>query len=291
MKNKEVITFLFLLVAASAYCYTPMIVQHSIRSGNGTTWLMWCPGFAGLATCLIFHRNLHGFGWLPGNYKWLLLAYVIPIGYALAAYSVIWLTGLGGFPDQVFLKHLHDRNPQTSLTITVAEYLLDLMVVSFIPDLAKALGEEIGWRGFLVPKLFKTMSYTRVSIMVGVIWAVWHYPAILCTDYNIGSPAWFAIPCFTILVIEASFIATWLRLRSKSLWPCVIFHASHNDIIQGFLTPMTVDKGYTKFFIDEFGIGLVITASFAAWLCWKHQGSLGARKSTFNLDAQPELTP
>lgn len=276
MKNKEVITYLFLLIAASAFFYAPLIMQHSIRAGNGTTWLMWCPGFASLATCLIFHRNLKGFGWLPGNYKWLLLAYAIPIAYSFAAYSLIWLTGLGGFPDHVFLKYLQDHNPHTSLTTTVVEYLIDLMVVSFIPDLAKALGEEIGWRGFLVPTLFKTMSYTRVSLIVGVIWAVWHYPAILCTDYNIGTPGWFAIPCFTILVIEASFIATWLRLRSKSLWPCVIFHASHNDIIQGFLTPMTVDKGYTKFFIDEFGIGMVITASIVTWLCWRHQESLGA---------------
>lgn len=275
MKSKEVITYLVLMVAASSCFYAPMLKQHSIYAGGGTLWLMWCPGFAGIVTALIFRRNLKGFGWLPGNLKWLLLAYFIPIAYSLVTYSVIWTSGLGGFPNPAYLKDVLSRFPQATVALSVARHLLDLMVISFIPGLLKPLGEEIGWRGFLVPQLSKTFSYAKVSIIVGIIWAVWHYPAILCTDYNIGTPAWCAIPCFTILVIEVSFVSAWLRLRSKSLWPCVLLHSSHNAIVQEFFTPITIDKGYTKFFIDEFGVGLVIAAGVVAWLFWKHRDSIG----------------
>ncbi|MFZ8499146.1 hypothetical protein ACO1NC_14295, partial [Staphylococcus aureus] len=66
------------MIATSAWCYAPMLTQHSIYAGNGTTWLMWCPGIAALVTALIFQRNLKGFGWLPGNYRWLLSGYFIP---------------------------------------------------------------------------------------------------------------------------------------------------------------------------------------------------------------------
>ena len=279
LKNKEAITFLLLMLASSSIMYAPMLMQHSIYAGGGTAWLMWCPGFAALVTALIYRHNLKGFGWLPGNIKWLALGYFIPIAYSLVAYTVIWATGIGGIPNADYLKDVSHRFPEQTVALTIARHMLDLMVVAFVPGLLKPLGEEIGWRGFLVPELAKKMSFAKTSLIVGIIWAVWHYPAILCTDYNIGTPGWCAIPCFTVLVIEVSFVSAWLRLRSKSLWPSVLLHGSHNAIIQEFFTPITIDKGYTKYFIDEFGLGLVLTAGIVAWLCWTHKDDLKKLKS------------
>ena len=279
-RTKELVVFLGLFSALSAYAYFPMIRAHSIRAGGGTFLLMWSPAIAGIATSLLFRRSLRGFGFGPGNPRWLLLGYGLPIVCAFAVYAVVWLSGLGGFPNPEFLSRVQKSHPQLGEVAAVARYLLDLMVVWFVPSLLKPLGEEIGWRGFLVPTLAQRMSYTKVSLIVGGIWAVWHYPAILLTDYNIGTPGWFAIPCFTAMVVAGSFITAWLRLRSESLWPCVIWHNSHNAIIQGFFTPITSDRPYTKFFIDEFGIGLVGTIGLTAFVCWKYRGSLSPTRAT-----------
>jgi membrane protease YdiL (CAAX protease family) len=274
MKHKELIVFFILFLGATIYSYVPMVTEHSLQAGGGTRFLMWSPGAAAIITCLIFRRNLKGFGWGPGKPRWLLLGYLLPIAYAFVAYAFVWLSGIGGFPNPDFLKHIQKTYPQMTEVMAVGKYLLDLMVITFIPNMIKPLGEEIGWRGYLVPELTKTMSYTKASVIVGIIWALWHYPAILWTNYNIGTPSWFAVPCFTVMVVAASFITAWLRLRSQSLWPCVIWHSSHNCIIQAFFTPITILKPNTLYFIDEFGITMVITISVAAFFCWKHQENL-----------------
>lgn len=267
--SRELALFFALLVALSVYAYVPMIRAHSIRAGSGTFLLMWSPGLAALVTSLVWRRSLRGFGWLPGKPRWLLLGWGLPILCALAVYALVWLTGLGGFPNPRFVRSVQKAYPHASDVVSVAKYLFGLMVVGFVPSMIKPLGEELGWRGFLVPALAKRMSYAKLSLLVGAIWGVWHYPAILLTDYNIGTPAWFAIPCFTAMVVAASFVAAWLRLRSDSVWPSVIWHNSHNAIVQAFFTPITVVGSRTLFFIDEFGIGLVLSIGLAAWVCWR----------------------
>ncbi|MEO8452029.1 MAG: CPBP family glutamic-type intramembrane protease, partial [Gemmatimonadota bacterium] len=75
--------------------------------------------------------------------------------------------------------------------------------------------------------------------------------------------------CFTVMVVGLSFLLTWLRVRSGSVWPVALFHASHNLFIQGFLDRVTVDTGSTKWLTTEFGAALAITVGLTAWLFWR----------------------
>jgi len=68
--------------------------------------------------------------------------------------------------------------------------------------------EEIGWRGFLVPELFKTMGFTSAALFSGVVWACWHYPLLIWGDYNSGTPTWYGLTCFTVLVVSISLVMT-----------------------------------------------------------------------------------
>jgi membrane protease YdiL (CAAX protease family) len=61
----------------------------------------------------------------------------------------------------------------------------------------------------------------------------------------------------------------WLTLRSNSVWPAAICHGSHNLFIQSIFTPLTRDTGPTKYVIDEFGIGLVVTIGIGAIVVWR----------------------
>ena len=70
-------------------------------------------------------------------------------------------------------------------------------------------------------------------------------------------------------MVGESFIFTWITQRSRSLWPAAFLHGTHNTLIQLVLTPATRDTGHTAWIIDEFGIGLPITALIAAIIIWR----------------------
>jgi len=71
------------------------------------------------------------------------------------------------------------------------------------------------------------------------------------------------------MVIGISFVFAWMRLKSGSLWTGAMLHASHNLFVQAIFTPLTRDTGPTKYIIDEFGIGLVITITIGALISWR----------------------
>ena len=113
-------------------------------------------------------------------------------------------------------------------------------------SLTSALGEELGWRGFLVPKLAEGWSFTTTALVSGAIWAVWHMPLIIFAGYNGGTTVLYSIVCFVVMVLGISVPLAWIRLRSGSVWPAALFHASHNLYIQGYFDRVTVDTGIAK---------------------------------------------
>ncbi|MES1224756.1 MAG: CPBP family intramembrane glutamic endopeptidase, partial [Bacteroidota bacterium] len=126
----------------------------------------------------------------------------------------------------------------------------------------------------------KRFGYTKTSLLTGVIWSVWHYPILLFADYNSGTPAWYGLTCFTVMVISISFVFTWFRMKSGSLWTGMLLHASHNLFIQSIFSPLTKDTGNTKYYIDEFGIVLPIVAIFFAIWFWRKRGELVQQAAT-----------
>jgi membrane protease YdiL (CAAX protease family) len=143
-----------------------------------------------------------------------------------------------------------------------------------VRSLSSALGEEIGWRGFLVPELSKNMSFTATAFLSGVIWSLWHYPILIFADYNAGTPTWYGLSCFTVMVIAISFVFAWMRLKSGSLWTGALLHASHNLYVQAIFTPLTRDTGQTAWYIDEFGAVLPIVAVAFAIYFWSRRREL-----------------
>jgi membrane protease YdiL (CAAX protease family) len=246
-------------------------VLHAGKMSAGNllyvTGAMWSPALAAFATKKIFHESVRELPWQWGNARYAWLGYAIPILYALPIYAIVWCTGLGAIDMSFLLKSAAEfgwQNFPPALTLTLLVVIT--ATVGLIPKLSRALGEEIGWRGFLVPELAKVVPFPMVAIISGLMWAAYHYPVLLFADYNAGGPAWFGLTCFTLAVVAESFILAWLVLCARSLWPAAIFHASHNLFIQSIFTPLTRDtgNGLTKYIIDEFGVGLVATTAIGA---------------------------
>jgi len=76
------------------------------------------------------------------------------------------------------------------------------------------------------------------------------------------------------MVVSGSFIYTWYRLKSGSLWTGVMLHASHNLFIQSFFTPMTFDTGNTAWYTDEFGAVMPAVSLLLAIYFWAQHRKL-----------------
>jgi membrane protease YdiL (CAAX protease family) len=282
MKNiftrKPIITFLIITFALSSIFY--FLIIHTGKLGSGfnlyVTGLMWCPGLSALITSLILGRKISELGWQWGEAKYQLRSYLIPLLYAFIAYTIIWSIGWGGFYNKEFVTQIATSFGWTKLPsgLIIVFYFIMTGIFGMAGNAATAMGEEIGWRGFLVPELSKKFNYTKTSLIVGGIWAVWHFPILIFADYNSGTPYWYGLTCFTVMVISISFVFAWFRLKSNSLWTGVILHASHNLFIQSIFTPLTKDTGNTKYFIDEFGIVLPIVCLCFAVYFWRKRSQL-----------------
>ena len=87
-------------------------------------------------------------------------------------------------------------------------------------------GEEIGWRGFAQPTLQCTHSALKAAIIVSVIWAAWALPLFGITATYRAMPA-VGFVGFVFSMLTASFLLTWLYLRSRgSIVVVAAFHAS-----------------------------------------------------------------
>jgi uncharacterized protein len=264
--------YLLLTFAFSAVFYR-MIIHNGSLGAHGGLWvfaLMWSPGTAGLLTRLIFQGNLRGHGWGWGKTKYQFAGYWIPLAYAAVVYVPLWIAGYSNFHSPV-LARLGQR---FGLHGSVAGYFLIIATIGMAGSCVSALGEELGWRGFLVPQLAKVMPFGGVALTSGVIWSLWHYPLILLANYHGAGPTWYSLICFTVMVIGISFLFAWMRLKSGSVWTGMFLHASHNIFIQGFFDPLTRPALLTRYLIGEFGAGLAIVAVIVAVIFYEKRGQL-----------------
>jgi CAAX protease family protein len=268
----QVLLYLLLVFAFSSVFYFLILRAHSLGGGGGlyVAGIRWCPALAAMATLKLNRRPLSELGWKWPQARYAIMSWYIPLLYATIAYVIVWGSGLGGFPNHETMQQLVSRmGLRTSPAVSTVVYVLLVGSFGLIQSLARALGEEIGWRGFLVPELFKTMGFTSTALISGVVWSCWHYPILIWGDYNAGTPTWYGLTCFTVMVVAISFVFAWMRLKSGSLWTGAMLHASHNLYVQGIFTPLTRNTGKTAWYIDEFGAALPLVAVAFAVYFWR----------------------
>jgi len=255
--------YLALLVVLSAPFDILLIRSGKIDAVHGFIihGEMWAPGVAAILACLVSRTPLAALGWKWPAGRWMVWGYALPIAYALLAYLLLWTTGLARLDLAAYLTST------APLGIGWAGALLGVILTltyGVIQSAASATGEEIGWRGLLVPALAERMPFTAMALVSGLIWAAWHMPLIVFSNYNSGAPSWVAVSCFTVMVVSTGALAAWLRLKSGSFWPAALLHACHNAVIQWVLDPMTVETGRSEWFAGEFGIVLALVSAVVA---------------------------
>ncbi|MFI7597291.1 lysostaphin resistance A-like protein [Actinoplanes sp. NPDC049681] len=91
-----------------------------------------------------------------------------------------------------------------------------------------AFAEELGWRGYLQPRL-SFLGERAAMLVIGLVWFAWHLPYILLTPYyHADGNRAVVLALFGGSVIAFSFLFGYLRAVSRSLWPAVLGHFAHN---------------------------------------------------------------
>lgn len=159
------------------------------------------------------------------NKKWIfyILAFILPMLYfdlgELIYYAI--------FPKALDFSQLNNLGiPKELLFLLPLSVIASTFIFSF-----GALGEEIGWRGYLYPKLEELFGITKAVIIGGIIWGVWHFPAIYAGhnfghDY-IGEP-WTGFAVFTIFTTVVGAVLYYFTKRTDSVWVAAFMHAANN---------------------------------------------------------------
>jgi membrane protease YdiL (CAAX protease family) len=196
--------------------------------------------------------------------------YALPIAFCLGAYLPVWL-GCDAFRPRA----VQESVVKLGLPPDAAGYLgLALLVLAQpLSGMVGSLGEELGWRGFLLPRLHSLMGFTKASLATGLIWSIWHFPVVIAVFplYRPGVPVWYALACFTVTVVAISFVHSWLRLCSGSAWPSALLHAASNAFVASFQA-LTRENPTTWYLTFEYGLGLAVVmlpVAYAFWWSWR----------------------
>lgn len=243
----------------------------------GPLILMWIPGLVAIAMRLARPSDIGALGWkLPHAWIWWVVPYGLPLCIACLAYGTAWLAGLA--PLEIPWDRIADKLAPGPLGLIMAVAIsstLEIAVGSFF-----ALGEEIGWRGFLVPLLVKS-GLPHPLLLSGFIWGLWHLPLIVFGDYATSELPWLSALIFLVMITVSGVTYGWTRLASLSLWPAVLMHASHNAFFQSVFDRYTGTSALGPFMVGESGIlPAALYGVVALWL-WR-SGRLDEAVRGFN---------
>jgi uncharacterized protein len=183
--------------------------------------VMWVPA---LATVLTIGRvTREGFGILNfrfGSWRpYVASGLLIPLGFVLV-YALTWLLGLGR-PDwelKQFLATLPAdagrAAPHVQPWLAIALLFAATTVLSPFLNAVFGLGEEIGWRGYLLPKLLP-LGKARAYLLLGLAWGLWHLPLLLVGFTYPGHPLLGTL-AFVALTTALGIYLNELTLRHRS---------------------------------------------------------------------------
>lgn len=154
--------------------------------------------------------------------------------------------------------------PADMVSIVMWAQLAMGVFLSPILNCLTCFGEEWGWRGYLVPKVYERMPFIPTVLVTGVIWGLWHAPlTVIGHNYGVGYPGWpflgiFAM-CIFCIVIGTLF--SYLTLKAKSCLPAVIGHGAVNGFVSAAVL-FSVSGGNP--FIGPMPIGIIGGVGFIA---------------------------
>jgi uncharacterized protein len=159
-----------------------------------------------------------GVGFNPRRGRGLLIAVVGPAVVIAVSFSVAAAFGVVRFPT-----------PGPGFGSAVLSLAITTIIFTVV-----LLGEEIGWRGYLLFRVAELTSGRRAAVLTGAFHAIFHLPLLLLTTtYQSEGKRWIVVPVVMVTLTLAGVWYGWLRLWSGSIWPVSLSHSAFNNLMEG----------------------------------------------------------
>jgi membrane protease YdiL (CAAX protease family) len=155
--------------------------------------------------------------------------------------------------------------------ITISSFSIPSLVTAMIPLAVTffifAFFEEVGWRGYLAPKVYGLNESLLGHVLVGVIWASWHFPYLRELWAHTSEGLVTLLPRFILGTIVFAVVYGEIRIRTGSFWPAVLMHwvgnTFANTLLAGFAGEGFVLLVPGKEWLGSFGVeGMLMIAFF-----------------------------
>ena len=204
--------------------------------------------FTPLLAAVLTRIPLGDLGWKPRlrqNWKWLLAAWLLPALLMILGAGVYFLCFPGRFDlsGKAFLAQLEAAGPEA-----LAQYQAQAMPVSFFlliqalaaltyapfVNIFPSLGEEIGWRGVMLPRMKERFGRRKGLLLGGLIWGAWHWPVMLLAGYEYGLSYWgFPVLGMLVFCLFSTALGIFLDLlyeKTGSIWYPALGHGAVNAV-------------------------------------------------------------
>jgi membrane protease YdiL (CAAX protease family) len=271
--RRDVLVYLCVLAVIVATITALLVAAGSMDDTLLVLALAWAPGLVAVALRVLGREGFADVSFRPrfrGNRRWYLALWLFPIVVALAGYGLGWATGLA--PTQ----------PGTGVG-EVAGLLLMSATVLVPVNAVVSIGEELGWRGYLLPRLVQAGVRFPVAI-TSAAWWLFHAGLVVAGLYASGPRPWPAVVVFGATIAAVGAVAGWSRLATGSIWPAVLLHATWNAVLENAFDPSTAGTGPRAahdVWVGESGVFVAAAALLAAavlgrTLWTRHRGSAAA---------------
>src|SRR5215218_8965153 len=217
VKRHPIITFFVLAYALAWAIESPLVFLTGSVTGTQSLALVILASNVPSVVAIVLTAMVFGRGALRKLLGRLLIWRVNPFWYLVVLLGPVALVG------GVVLLNALMGGPALSLGMTLLGAAI-FFAISIFPG--SALGEEIGWRGYVLPRLQSRMSALSASLLIAPIWGLWHLPLWL-QGGPVHTPTVYA--AFVVSAFALSVILTWVyNSTGGSLLMVVLLHATVN---------------------------------------------------------------
>jgi CAAX protease family protein len=250
-------------------------------SGTILEAVMFAPA---VAACLVRFLRREGFasvGFRPGPWRLYLFVWLgVPLLF-MAVYGVTVAVGVGHLDPSLVRLHSILRRatgagslPYSNAGILLRVALLSIGLAPFLNSLL-AFGEELGWTGYLVPKLLP-LGRWKAAVIYGLAWGVWHAP-LIALGYDYPHHPASGILCMCLFTLAVGFFQVALRIRTGGVLAPTFLHACLNAQGQGIWPILVV--GIHPLLGGITGLaGVAVVAPLGAWALARAEPTGGASR-------------
>ena len=245
--------FVFLAISLGAAMAVAVLSASMGWSVHSPAWavlapiVMWAPALGRLAAQRTVDRGFTSplplSTWGVTGAQVILWPLAVPLAVYGAAYGIAWSAGFA---------HWSPGGGHWTTGAQIAVNLLVNLSILAVFGTVTALGEEIGWRGYLQPRL----DAGGVSGSVAVVWLcqlAYHAPLMAGAGYADAGGFFTSLALFAGADLSLAFLWARESYRARSLWPAVLFHSAHNTISQ-WLFPKFFAGGDDGLWLGEVGL-------------------------------------